>query len=180
MRGSLGVTGLPAFEPGERVGFPARAADFNQRMHGRSARPRRTDGALARAGGRTATRRRHAGAFARLLAIVRRPRRIAQALGFLSRRQFEKAIERSGVAIDHLVRVADGGVSIEGEVWRLPAAGFGTFVAAIPAPMAIGTVTMADGSAVSGFLVEPIALENASDISRFGGWRRYLAASSGR
>jgi allophanate hydrolase len=76
-----------------------------------------------------------------------------------------------------LVRVPVGGVSIEGEVWRLPAAGFGTFVAAIPSPMVIGKVTLADGAEVSGFLVEPVAIEDAPDISHFGGWRSYLAAT---
>jgi allophanate hydrolase len=75
-----------------------------------------------------------------------------------------------------LVRVPEGGVSIEGEVWRLPAAGFGTFVASVPSPMVIGTVTLAGGEDVSGFLVEPFAVVGAPDISRVGGWRNFLAA----
>ncbi|MCW2755086.1 MAG: allophanate hydrolase [Marmoricola sp.] len=78
-----------------------------------------------------------------------------------------------------LVRVPDNGTqdgaSIAGEVWRLPAVGFGTFVAGLPAPMAIGQVRLDDGRSVSGFLVEPVALETAQDITRFGGWRDYLA-----
>lgn len=74
-----------------------------------------------------------------------------------------------------LVR-SDAGAAIAGEVWRLPAAGFGTFVAALPAPMAIGTVSLADGSAVTGFLVEPYAVAGAEDITAFGGWRAYRAA----
>jgi allophanate hydrolase len=78
-----------------------------------------------------------------------------------------------------LVRVGDGGCSIQGELWRLPADGFGTFVGALPAPMAIGRVTLIDGTSVSGFLVEPAALANAPDISHLGGWRAYLAAPSG-
>jgi allophanate hydrolase len=45
--------------------------------------------------------------------------------------------------------------------------------------MAIGTVTLIDGSSVSGFLVEPAALENAPDISHLGGWRDYLATPTG-
>ena len=73
-----------------------------------------------------------------------------------------------------LVRVADGGAAIEGEVWRVPAAGFGAFVAAVPAPMVIGTVALADGRAVPGFLVEHLALDGTEDITRFGGWRAYL------
>jgi allophanate hydrolase len=78
-----------------------------------------------------------------------------------------------------LVRVTAGGRSIEGELWRLPVDGFGAFVGAIPAPMAIGRVTLADGTSVSGFLVEPAALENAPDISHLGGWRAYLATPAG-
>jgi allophanate hydrolase len=75
-----------------------------------------------------------------------------------------------------LVRVGEGGASIEGEVWRLPAAGFGAFVDAVPAPMAIGTVRLDSGRDVTGFLVEPYAVREAPDISRLGGWRSYLAA----
>ncbi|MFS8102637.1 allophanate hydrolase [Lentzea alba] len=75
-----------------------------------------------------------------------------------------------------LVRVPEGGSGVEGEVWRLPAAGFGTFVAAVPPPMVIGTVELSDGSHVSGFLAEPWALEGTEDITAFGGWRGYLAA----
>ena len=45
------------------------------------------------------------------------------------------------------------------------------FTAAVPAPMTIGTVELADGRQVSGFLVEPYAVEGAPDITRFGGWR---------
>ncbi|MEJ3405193.1 allophanate hydrolase [Rathayibacter sp. YIM 133350] len=77
-----------------------------------------------------------------------------------------------------LVRVEDGGVAMQGELWALPAAGFGAFVAALPSPMAIGKVTLDDGRAVSGFLVEPIATDGAPDISRFGGWRAWLSASA--
>ncbi len=81
-----------------------------------------------------------------------------------------------------LVRVASGGSAIAGEVWRLPAAGLGAFVAALPAPMAIGSVELADGSAVTGFLVETLAVEGAEDITAHGGWRAYRAAvaASGR
>jgi allophanate hydrolase len=76
-----------------------------------------------------------------------------------------------------LVRVGPGGARIAGEVWRLPSAGLGAFVAALPAPMAIGSVELADGSRVTGFLVEPIAVEGARDITAHGGWRAYRAAA---
>ncbi|KTR03594.1 allophanate hydrolase [Curtobacterium luteum] len=68
---------------------------------------------------------------------------------------------------------------IAGEVWRLPAAGFATFVAALPAPMTIGTVTLADGTDVTGFTVEPYAVEGAEDITHHGGWRAYRSQTVG-
>ena len=76
-----------------------------------------------------------------------------------------------------LVWVSEGGNSIKGEVWRLPANGFGAFVDTVPAPMVIGRVTLIDGSSVSGFLVEPAALKSAPDISHLGGWLNYLASA---
>ncbi|MGW5465899.1 allophanate hydrolase [Streptomyces sp. NPDC003996] len=69
------------------------------------------------------------------------------------------------------------GTGIQGEVWRLPAAGFGAFTAAVPAPLTIGTVELADGRKVSGFLVEPYAVQGALDITRFGGWAAYTATA---
>ncbi len=78
-----------------------------------------------------------------------------------------------------LMRVSDGaGHAIAVEVWSLPAAGFGTFVAGVPAPLCIGTLRLADGSAPKGFLVEPAGLIGATDISTFGGWRAYIASLS--
>lgn len=77
-----------------------------------------------------------------------------------------------------LVRVAEQGVAIEVEVWELPTAAFGHFVAAIPAPLGIGTITLEDGSAVQGFLCEVVAVRDAKDVSSFGGWRAYVGAKS--
>jgi allophanate hydrolase len=75
--------------------------------------------------------------------------------------------------------VRDGGAGgIEVEVWSLPIAGFGAFVAEIPSPLGIGTVSLADGSDVKGFLCEPHALRGAQDITRSGGWRAYLGADA--
>jgi allophanate hydrolase len=75
-----------------------------------------------------------------------------------------------------LVRVGEGGAAIALEVWELPPSGLADFVASLPAPMAIGTLELADGATVTGFVCEPIALEGALDISAFGGWRNYLAS----
>jgi allophanate hydrolase len=71
-----------------------------------------------------------------------------------------------------------GAGGIEVEIWALDRAGFGGFVAEIPAPLGIGTLTLADGGRVQGFLCEAHAIEGAEDITRFGGWRRWLRASA--
>jgi allophanate hydrolase len=75
-----------------------------------------------------------------------------------------------------MLRVASGaGSSIEVEIWALSAAAFGKFVAAIPPPLSIGTVRLADGRGVKGFIVEPADISGARDISSFGGWRAFTA-----
>ena len=73
-----------------------------------------------------------------------------------------------------LVRCANGGHAIEVEVWRMPVEHYGSFVAAIPAPLGIGTLTLEDGSSVQGFLCESTAVAGARNISAFGGWRNFL------
>lgn len=74
-----------------------------------------------------------------------------------------------------LVREAGfSGAGIEVEVWSLSPAAFGAFTAEVPAPLAIGNVTLADGASVKGFVCEPSALLGAKDITEHGGWRSYL------
>lgn len=77
-----------------------------------------------------------------------------------------------------LVRVAPGseGRPIDVEVYALDRTGFGHFVSEVNTPLAIGTVELADGTWVKGFVAEPIALEGASDITEYGGWRAYLTS----
>ena len=72
-----------------------------------------------------------------------------------------------------------GAGSIEVEVWELDAAGFGSFVDEIPAPLCIGRVVLEDGTDVAGFLCEAVAAEGAPDITHHGGWRAYRAAAPG-
>lgn len=75
-----------------------------------------------------------------------------------------------------LLRTGPGGASIAVEVWALQPAAYADFVAAIPAPLGIGTLRLADGTSVQGFLCEAAATEGACDISHHGGWRAYVAA----
>lgn len=76
-----------------------------------------------------------------------------------------------------LVHSDDGG-AIAVEVYELGVAEFGSFVVDVPAPLAIGTVTLADGSSVKGFVSEPRASAGAEDITHLGGWRAYIASRS--
>jgi allophanate hydrolase len=77
-----------------------------------------------------------------------------------------------------LVRTDDGGESVEGELWLLPAAALGTFLAALPGPMTLGSVQLADGRSVVGFGCEPPAVLGAPDITHHGSWPAYLAAGT--
>jgi allophanate hydrolase len=75
-----------------------------------------------------------------------------------------------------LLRVKDGeGAAIEIEIWALPEIEFGRFVAEVQRPMSIGTLGLADGRVVKGFLVEAEAVKGARDISSFGGWRAFTS-----
>jgi allophanate hydrolase len=85
------------------------------------------------------------------------------------------ALPNAAPAKPGLLRVAAGaGAAIEVEIWALPTEAFGRFVAAIAPPLAIGTLRLADGRTVKGFLVESEAIVGARDISAFGGWRAFL------
>ena len=68
------------------------------------------------------------------------------------------------------------GPGIEVEIWAIPETEFGSFVAAIPAPLGIGTAMLASGRQVKSFIAEPYALASAIDITKFGGWRAYIAS----
>lgn len=70
---------------------------------------------------------------------------------------------------------SDDGAAIAVEVYELDMAAFGSFVADVPPPLAIGTVTLSDGSQVKGFVAEPRAITGAEDITALGGWRRFVA-----
>lgn len=79
-----------------------------------------------------------------------------------------------------LARVAadappETGHSIELEVYAVPLSQVGSFLALIPSPLGLGSVELADGRWVKGFICEPAGLAGADDISHFGGWRAYMA-----
>jgi len=84
-------------------------------------------------------------------------------------RRIPGLIERPGLILD-----TAHGASIAGEIWRLPAAGFGHLVASVTAPLAIGHLTLANGDAISGFLCTDATV--GDDITAHGSWPAFLAS----
>ncbi|MCY7109244.1 hypothetical protein MK430_10175, partial [Streptococcus oralis] len=72
------------------------------------------------------------------------------------------------------------GAAITVELWDIPLARFGEFVAEIPPPLGIGSLTLADGRNVKGFICEPMVLKQALEITEFGGWRNWLATQGSK
>ncbi len=75
-----------------------------------------------------------------------------------------------------MVRVAEGGVAIAVEVWDIPSSELGSFLTGIPAPLGLGKVELEDGRWETGFICDAYGLDGAEDITRFGGWKAWLAS----
>jgi allophanate hydrolase len=89
------------------------------------------------------------------------------------------ALADSSPAKPGLVFDGTGPGGIEVEIWDMGEGAFGSFVALIPAPLGIGTVTLAGGRTVKGFVCEAYATSGAEDITAFGGWRAWLGRPTG-
>lgn len=82
-----------------------------------------------------------------------------------------------------LIRVnagESGGASIAVELWAMPVGRLGDFVAAIPQPLGIGKVELANGDWVCSFICEGYAAREsgAEEITHLGSWHAYLAAKN--
>ena len=75
-----------------------------------------------------------------------------------------------------MVRVTEGGAAIAVEVWDIPSSELGSFLTGIPAPLGLGKVQLADGCWETGFICDAYGLDGAEDITRFGGWKAWLAS----
>lgn len=82
------------------------------------------------------------------------------------------------IAKPGMIRLDQGGASIELELWEMPLREFGSFVQGIPPPLGMGTVPLADGREVKGFICEALAATQSTDITAFGSWRRYLSTKA--
>ena len=66
------------------------------------------------------------------------------------------------------------GAAIDVEVWAMPRASVGNFLAGIPQPLSLGTIDLEDGTQAHGFLVEAAGVQGAEDITHLGSWRAFL------
>lgn len=74
-----------------------------------------------------------------------------------------------------LIRRSDGGAEIEVEVWEIASTELGDFLSGLPAPLALGTLELADGSSAAGIVCESHALDGATNITEYAGWRSYVS-----
>jgi hypothetical protein len=78
-----------------------------------------------------------------------------------------------------MIRVTDGsGAAIQVELWSVPDAGLARILLREPLGLTIGKVKLADGTDVLAVLGEPALVEGHTEITAFGGWRRYMNSKS--
>ncbi|MFG1397422.1 allophanate hydrolase [Roseixanthobacter pseudopolyaromaticivorans] len=87
---------------------------------------------------------------------------------------YRMSLLSGGVPRPGVTRIGEGGASLAGEVWSLPFEGVGRLLAQIPAPLGLGSVILADGTRVAGFLAEVAGVQGCVDITAFGGFRTYM------
>jgi len=78
-----------------------------------------------------------------------------------------------------MFEVADGGVSVEGELYRVPADVLRRVEAGEPPGLYRGPVQLSDGRTVDGILYPQTLAEGThTDISSYRGWRAYVTRAS--
>jgi gamma-glutamylcyclotransferase (GGCT)/AIG2-like uncharacterized protein YtfP len=76
-----------------------------------------------------------------------------------------------------MFEVADGGVAVAGEIYRVPEDVWRRFEAGEPPDLYCWPVRLADGREISGILYPRALAEGRHrDISAYGDWRAYVAA----
>jgi AGZA family xanthine/uracil permease-like MFS transporter len=80
-----------------------------------------------------------------------------------------------------MYEIGEGGVSIEGELYRVPADVLARVEAGEPPNLYRGPVRLIDGREVPGILYpRELAEGRHPDISAYGSWRAYMAAKDGQ
>lgn len=106
------------------------------------------------------------------------PNMVAARATFVRETKTEAAYRIWTINDEHpaMLRVTDGtGVKVAVEVWSVPPAGLAGILLNEPPGLCIGKVRLEDGSIVLGVLGEHALVEGHREITRYGGWRAYLA-----
>jgi hypothetical protein len=106
------------------------------------------------------------------------PNMVAAKATFVRETKTEAAYRLWTINDEHpaMLRVTDGaGVTVAVEVWSVPPAGLAGILLNEPPGLCIGKVRLEDGSIVLGVLGEPALVEGHREITKYGGWRAYLA-----
>jgi len=77
-----------------------------------------------------------------------------------------------------MMRAPGEGTRVALELWDVPLAGLAGILLNEPPGLAIGKVVLEDGSIVLGVLGEPFLCQGQREITAYGGWRAYTAATS--
>ncbi len=77
-------------------------------------------------------------------------------------------------------RVHEDGSALALEVWRVPAAGLAQVLLKEPPGLCIGKVVLMSGEELLGVLGEAWLCAGQQEITVYGGWRAYWAATDGR
>jgi len=67
---------------------------------------------------------------------------------------------------------------IEVEVWNIPIIHVGSFLHGIPHPLGLGKVELENGNKVVGFVCSENGLTDATEVTKYGGWRAFKAEKS--
>ncbi len=109
---------------------------------------------------------------------------LAVGAAFVRETGTEKAYRLYSVRDEHpaMVRVSaadPAAVSVAVEIWAVPKAGLAEVLLREPAGLSVGKVKLQDGETVLGVIAEPLLIEDAEEISAYGGWRAYDRAIHG-
>ncbi|HTJ67851.1 MAG TPA: allophanate hydrolase [Actinospica sp.] len=74
---------------------------------------------------------------------------------------------------------AENGAEILAEVWELPQQGLAALLESVPRPLGFGSIALADGTSVLGFVANGPVPDDALDVTGYGGWRAYCLSALG-
>ena len=95
---------------------------------------------------------------------------------FIKESQTEKAYRLFSINDKYPAMVKDAnGSAIDVELYEISEQGMQEVLSKEPEGLTIKEITLIDGSKVQGVVGLPFIIENRKEITKYGGWRNYLA-----